>query len=101
MLANHLFWRLMLFYAHLLLLLQPSVLWLSIVTFDDAKPAPKLIVREFDVLRLRPRLGWLPNLEKFTRQNLSPTERVTQSGRPDYPAYNLVPRVLSYPLYGA
>ena len=28
MLANHV-------YAHLLLLLQPSVLWLSIVTFND------------------------------------------------------------------
>ena len=33
------FWRLMLFYTHMLLLLQPSVLWLSIVTFNnDAKP---------------------------------------------------------------
>ena len=33
------FWRLMLFYTHLLLLLQPSVLWLSIATFNnDAKP---------------------------------------------------------------
>ena len=31
----------MLFYTHLLLLLQPSVLWLSIVTFNDAKPPPK------------------------------------------------------------
>ena len=36
--ANHVFWPLMLFYTHLLLLLQPSVLWLSIVTFNnDAK----------------------------------------------------------------
>ena len=44
MLANHVFWRLMLFYTHLLLLLQPSVLWLSIVTFyNDAKPPPKWI----------------------------------------------------------
>ena len=33
MLANHVFWHLMLFYTHLLLLLQPSVMWLSIVTF--------------------------------------------------------------------
>ena len=44
MLANHVFWRLMLFYTHLLLLLQPSVRWLSIVTFNnDAKPPPKWI----------------------------------------------------------
>ena len=44
MLANHAFWRLMLFYTHLLLLLQPSVRWLSIVTFNnDAKPPPKWI----------------------------------------------------------
>ena len=33
------FWRLMLFYTQMLVLLQPSVLWLSIVTFNnDAKP---------------------------------------------------------------
>ena len=35
MLANHVFWRLVLFYTHLRLLLQPSVLWLSIVTFNN------------------------------------------------------------------
>ena len=35
MLANHEFWRLMHFYTHLLLLLQPSVLWLSIVNFNN------------------------------------------------------------------
>ena len=35
--ANQVFWRLMLFYTHLLLLLQPSVLWLSIVTFNNDK----------------------------------------------------------------
>ena len=33
MLANLVFWRLMLFYTHVLLLLQPSVLWLSIAIF--------------------------------------------------------------------
>ena len=83
MLANHVFWRLMLFYTHLLLLLQPSVLWLSIVTFNnDAKPPPKWILREFDVSRIRPRLGGLPHLETFTWQNLTPAERVTRSGRP-------------------
>ena len=44
MLANHVFWWLMLFYTHLLLLLQPSVLWLSIVTLNnDAKLPPKWI----------------------------------------------------------
>ena len=41
MLANHVLWRLMLsFYTHLLLLLQPSVLWLSIVTFNDYVKPP-------------------------------------------------------------
>ena len=66
MLANHVFWRLMLFYTHLLLLLQPSVLWLSIVTFNnDAKPPPKWILREFDVSRIGPRLDGLPHLERL------------------------------------
>ena len=66
MLANHVFWRLMLFYTHLLLLLQPSVLWLSIVSFNnDAKPPPKWILREFDVSRIGPRLGGLPHLERL------------------------------------
>ena len=55
MLANLVFWRLMLFYIHLLLLLQPSVPWLSIATFNnDVKPPPKWILREFDVFRFRP-----------------------------------------------
>ena len=50
------FWRLMHFYTHLLLLLQPSVQWLSIVNFnDDAKAPPNWILREFDVPRIRPR----------------------------------------------
>ena len=56
----------MLVYTHLLLLLQPSVLWLSIVTFNnDAKPPPKWILREFDVSRIRPRPGGLPHLERL------------------------------------
>ena len=59
MLANHVFWRLMLFNTHLLLLLQPSVLWLSIVSYNnDAKP-------KFDVSRIGPRLGGLPHLERL------------------------------------
>ena len=50
MLANRVFWWLMLFYTHLLLLLQPSVQWLYIVTFNnDAKLVPKLILREFNI----------------------------------------------------
>ena len=60
------FWRLMLFYTHLLLLLQPSVLWLSIVSFNnDAKLPPKSILREFDVSRIGHRLGGLPHLERL------------------------------------
>ena len=56
----------MLFNTHLLLLLQPSVLWLSIVSFNnDAKPPPKWILREFDVSRIGPRLGGLPHLERL------------------------------------
>ena len=31
------FWGLMLFYTHMLLLLHPSVLWFSIVTFNNDK----------------------------------------------------------------
>ena len=42
MLANHVFWWLILLYTHMLLLLQPLVLWLSIAAFkNDAKPPPK------------------------------------------------------------
>ena len=68
MLANHVFWWLMLFYIHLLLLLQPSVLRLSVVTFnDDAKSPPKWILHEFDVALIRSRLG--RHLEMFTWQN--------------------------------
>ena len=58
MLANLVFWRLMLFYTHVLLLLQPSVLWLSIATFNnDAKPPPERVLLEFDVLRIGSDLG--------------------------------------------
>ena len=78
MLADRVFWRLMLFYTHLWLLLKPSMLWLSIVTFNiHAKPPPKWILREFDISRIRPRLRGLPHLETFTWYNLTPAERVT------------------------
>ena len=83
MLANHGFWRLMHFYTHLLLLLQLSVQWLSIVNFNnDGKPPAKWILSEFDVPRIRPRLGGLPHLETFTWQNLTPAERVARSTPP-------------------
>ena len=74
MMANHVFWQLMPFYVYtrLLLLLQPSVGWLSVVNFNnDAKPPPKWILREFDVSRIGPRLGGLPLLGTFTWQNLT------------------------------
>ena len=90
MLANHVFWRLMHFYTHLLLLLQPSVQWLSIVNFNnDAKPPPKWILREFDVPRIRPRPGGLPHLETFTWQNLTPAERVTSITSGIYAKYHV------------
>ena len=69
-LANHVFLGLVLFYTHMLLLLQPSVLRLSIVTFNDAKPPPKWILREFNVSKIRPLLSGLPHLETFKRQIL-------------------------------
>ena len=95
MLVNLVFWRLMRFYTHVLLLLQPSMLWLSIATFDnDAKPPPKWILREFDVFLIRPRRGGLPHLETFTWQNLTPAERVTRSGRPGYPPSWVTPPVM-------
>ena len=95
MLANLVFWRLLLFYTHLLLLLKPSVMWLCIVTFNnDAKPPPKWILREFDVSRIRPRQGGLPHLETFTWQTLTPSERVTRSGRPGYPPRRITPPIM-------
>ena len=92
MLENHVFWRLMHFYTPLLLLLQPSVQWLSIVNVNnDAKPPPKWILRELDVSRSRPLSGGLPHLETFTWQNLTPAESVTRSGRPGYPPWRHLP----------
>ena len=95
MLTNHVFWRLMQFYTPLLLLLQPSVLWLSIVNFNNnAKQPPKWILREFDVSRIRPRPGGLPHLETFTWQNVTPAERVTRSGGPGYPPWWVTPPIM-------
>ena len=51
----------MLFYTHLLLSPKPSVMWLSIATFyNDVKPPPKWIVREFDVSNQTPARGVTP-----------------------------------------
>ena len=96
MLANHVFWRLTLFYTHLLLLLQPSVLWLSIITLNhDAKSHRQSeVLHEFDVSRIRPRVGGLPHLETFTRQNLTPAERVTWSGRPGNRPWRVTPPIM-------
>ena len=58
-----------------------------LLPFNDTKPPPKWILREFDVSRIRPRLGGLPHLEAFTWENLAPAERVTRSGRPGYPPW--------------
>ena len=73
MLANHVFWALVLFYTHLLLLLQPSVLWRF---KNDGKPPPKWILRKFDVSRILARPGRLPHLETLTCQNQTPAGRV-------------------------
>ena len=95
MLANHVFWRSMHFFTHLLLLLKPLVQWLPIVNFNNnAKPPPKRILREFDVPQIRPRPGGLPHLETFTWQNLTPAERVTRSGRLGYPPWRVTPPIM-------
>ena len=66
MLSNQAFWRLMLFYTHLLLLLQPSVLWLSIVTLNnDTKPTQKWILRRFGESRIRVTPHWNVYIAKF------------------------------------
>ena len=55
------------------------MLWLSIATFNDAKPRLKVVscsVNEFVGL------GGLPHLETLTWQNMTPAERVTQTGKP-------------------
>ena len=53
--------------------------WATYCTFNDTKPPPKWILREFDVSRIGPRLGGLPHLETFTWQNLTPAEKVSGS----------------------
>ena len=66
MLANHVFWRLMLFNTHLLLLLQHSVLWLSIVSFNnDAKPSPKWICSNLKYHESDPGQAGYPTLNVY------------------------------------
>ena len=83
MLANHVFWRLILFCSHLLLLIQLSVLWLSIIFYLSwckatakvnfvrtwcyiTNPTPARRVTPCTLKRLhgkfRPRLRGLPGL---------------------------------------
>ena len=59
-----------------------SAMAFYIVTVNyDVKPPPKRILSEYDVSRIRPRLGGLPHLETFTWQNVTLAGRVTRSGR--------------------
>ena len=78
----------MLSYIHLLLLLQPLVPWLFIVTFsNDAKPPP------FDVSRIRRRLGGSPHLETFTVAKFAP-------GWEGYPVWQTgLPALAGHPTY--
>ena len=83
-------WRLMLFYFHLLLLLQRLVLFMMQSYLQGRR-----ILREFDVTWIRPRLGGLPHLETFTWQILTPAEEgypVWQAGQPassGHPTYRV------------
>ena len=124
MIANHVFWRLMLFYTHLLLLLQPSVWWLGFLLLTlIMMQSHRQILREFDVSRIGPRLAGLLLLETFTWQNLTGWEGypVCQTGLPAFaghPIYHvnvitleweiiwtgrlpLLKRVTSSPTWGA
>ena len=90
MLANHVFWRLMLLYTHLLLLLQPSVLWLSTVTFNNklCEATAKWILRKFDVSRIRPRIALVTPPWNIDMAKFDPLEKlchpVQQTGLPTF-----------------
>ena len=58
MLESHGFRGLILFYTHLLLLLQPSVLWLFIATFNDAKPLARRVTPPWNVYIEKFDPGW-------------------------------------------
>ena len=90
------FWWLMLLYTDLLLLLPPSVLCLSIVTFDnDAKLRPKWILREISSANPTPARRVNPPWNVITwRQNLTPAKRVAPSDRPGYPPWRVTPPIM-------
>ena len=61
MLENLVFWRLIPFYTYLLLLLQPSVLWLSVVSLIMMQSHRQSeFCANSDVSRIGPPLGGLP-----------------------------------------
>ena len=69
---------------------NPIVSWLLNFTIRMLVKSAVIMMQrhrqsEFDASRIWPRLGGLPHLETFTWQNLTPAERVTRSGRPNYP----------------
>lgn len=75
--VNEVFWRLFFPTLTCCSCCNLSVLWLAIVTFNEAKVPLKAVscaVNEFDPTRIRPRLGGLSHLETFTRHNLTPVE---------------------------
>ena len=69
--------------------------FLSIVTFKNGcKATAKVNLHEFDVSRIRPRLGGLPHLETLTRQNSTP------AGRVNYPVWQTgLPTLAGHPTY--
>ena len=96
MLANHVFWRLMHFYTHLLLLLQPSVQWLSIVNLNNAwcKATAKVnFARIWCTTNPTPARRVTPPWNVYMA-NLTPDERVTRSGRPGYPPRRVTPPII-------
>ena len=77
-----------LFYTHFLLLLQLSILSLSIVTLNNhSGPLRKRIFRQYHLSPIRSRLHGLPHLENFTGQNFTHAERVTPSGTRPHLSY--------------
>ena len=86
MLENHVFWRLI----PLLLLLQRSLLWLSVVW---CKVTAKVnFARIWYITNRTPARRVTPPWT-FTWQNLTPAERVNRSGRPDYPRWRVTLRI--------
>ena len=95
--ANYVFWRLMLFYTHLLLLLQPSVLWFPIVSFNNDAQMQNHRQGEFCANLMHhesdPGLAGFPTLNVYMAK-FTPAERVTRSGRPGYPPWWVTPPIM-------